>query len=343
MVAIQCLILGNNSNFLLMLKPFILSILLLGLAAACCDDEEPKEIITETGTSNDQVHSGICFSNEEVGYISSGGNLGLNVAVIFKTVDGGVSWQMHLVYVDTIPTSVIRSIYALSPDTVYATYAGGVSQGVCKSVDGGFTWMNLGNLNTSAYGPVYFRNSQIGIVCSSYGILKTTDGGSTWVLRSNLTAGGDIAFTSDAVGYACIGSAGDWGSSGRVIKTTDGGDTWTVLSSLTEYVTCLKFVDDSTGYAFTYNDRLYKTTNGGQSWKLQAALPGGWYYSAVVTGSTKYFAALKKIYRSTDDFKSCTEIYSSSISNNLIVSATRSSKNTTIFLCKYSIIKVTQQ
>lgn len=334
-----------------MLRKTKLSILIMVLLIGCYQNNEPNEVITESEEYTDIGFSGISFANEMVGYISTGCNISLNIAGILKTTDGGVTWQFYPVCIDTIPSTTIRSVYALSVDTVYATYSGFSNQedyqGVCKSVNGGVTWTNLGNLiSAGAYGSVYFRNSQIGFVCNGNEILKTEDGGNNWETKFDISGFGGIGqlnFTSRDIGYACQGFVDDYGSSGKLIKTTNGGDSWSELPSLKEYITCLKFVNNETGYAFSYNDNLYKTTNGGQSWAIHSKLPGGLYYSAVVIGSSQYFTAMNRIYRSTNDFINFNEIYSSKISNVEFSGETaHPSQNTSFFLTQHSIVKIIQ-
>ena len=332
--------------------PLIIKVQLLSLFvlfAGCKKNNEPREVITEFEISGELSHSDISFANERVGYISGVSANELVSGIIAKTLDGGMTWKILHVYVDTTPSTVIRSIYALSPDTVYATYScNNLNSGVCKSVDGGSTWKNLGNLGIPAvaYGNVYFKNSQIGFVCRGNTILKTVDGGKNWVTKFHQSGFGGISqlsFTSAEIGYACEGFVNDYGSSGMLLKTTDGGNTWNVLPSFTEYITCLKFVNDKTGYAFTFENNIYKTMDGGQNWTLLKILDGGLYFSAIVAGNIKYFATVNKIYKSTNDFKSFVEIYSSQINNtNFSVKAIQLSNSTIFILSNNSVVKIIQ-
>jgi hypothetical protein len=332
----------------IMISKIIKSSLILLLLTGCKKDDKPRDVIIESEISNDIGSTDISFANGEVGYISTGYNVKLNAAAVFKTTDGGTSWNALPVIVDTIPSSIVRSVYALNPDTVYATYTCYTENcGVCKSVDGGITWKRIGNFDLLAvgYSNIYFINSKIGFVCRNNEILKTTDGGNNWVTKFNYSGFGGIgqlSFTSDKIGYASQGFVNDYASSGTLLKTTDGGDTWTQISSLTEYVTCLKFVTDNTGYAFTYNNNIYKTSNGEQDWILLKNLEGGAYFSSIVSGNIKYFATVNKIYKSTDDFKSFVEIYSSHINNtNFSIKAIQISNHTIFFLSNNSILRIT--
>jgi photosystem II stability/assembly factor-like uncharacterized protein len=117
------------------------------------------------------------------------------------------------------------------------------------------------------------------------------------------------------------------------------------MPSMQEAVTCLSFGDDSTGYAFTFNQNIYKTTDGGVNWKLLRVMNGmeSLYYSAVVVGKAVYFGAGNTIFKTNDDFKNYNRIYKSLISpgDNDFVKAIKISRNNLFFLTyRQSIIKI---
>ncbi|NVO10146.1 MAG: hypothetical protein HXX16_09315 [Bacteroidales bacterium] len=330
-------------------KTLIITGILLLPLTSCRKDHQPCESFTETKVFNTAGTSDMSFANKYVGFISGGIEFDMGIAVIAKTIDGGVSWVKIPVYIESSPSALIRNIFAKGVDSVYATYTSRDSRfGVCFSKDGGLTWNNLGNFTVDVgYSGLYFKNSKLGFVCRAGDILQTKDGGSTWDTVFDYDGFGGIGklfFTSDKIGYAYGGFVDDYGSFGTLVKTTDGGDTWTELTSMQKFVTCFSFVDDNTGYAFTFDNDIYKTTDGGDSWVLLNNITGQGcsYYSAIVTGKTKYFGTGWSIFKTTDDFKTIKRVYESPVYNaELSVRAVQTSENTLFFLSsQQSIIKI---
>ena len=272
-------------------------------------------------------------------------------AVIAKTIDGGNVWKVIPVYIDKSPSTVIGNIFAKSVDSIYATYTNSRDDrcGVCFSKDGGNSWSNLGNLRCgSAHTGINIKTAQTGFVCWTGDILRTQDGGQNWetVFYYDGVGGvGRLFFTSDKVGYAYGGFAGEHGSFGTLLKTIDGGNTWTEMNSLNEFVNCLSFTNDQTGYAFTYNNNIYKTTNGGDTWTLLNNFNGlaGSYYAAVVKNKIKYFGSGFSVFKSVDDFKTIEPIYKDTINNvDFSLKAVQPSDKFIFMLSsKQSVIKIT--
>jgi photosystem II stability/assembly factor-like uncharacterized protein len=319
------------------------------LLFSCEKDNQPSETITETKVFNTAQPTGISFANQNVGYISGGVEFDVGAAVIAKTVDGGASWEKITVYIDGHATAQISSIFAKSADTVYISYNSRVDEpGIGFSKDGGLTWNQLGNLTSSGgFSSVYFINSQVGIVCSGNYILRTLNGGLSWVgvfKNTGFSNFSKLFFTSKMVGYAYGGFAWDSSVGGIMVKTSDGGDNWMELTSLQEYITCLSFVDDNTGYAFAYSNSIYKTDNGGATWTQLNSIMGvgSAYYSAIVERKAKYFGSGHSIFKTTDDFKTITSIYRSPVYlAELSIKAIKPSENTLFFLSsQQSVIKV---
>jgi len=318
---------------------------------SCKKDNLCSETITETKLFNNAVPTDISFTNELVGFVSSGIETDLGTAVIAKTIDGGKNWEKISVYIEKSPSANIRAIYAKTPDSIYATYnSRDDRRGVCFSNDGGLTWINLGNIIASgAYSGICFKTGQTGFVCSSGDIFQTRDGGISWKTvfdYSGFGGIGKIFFTSDMIGYGYGGFIADNGSNGTIVKTTNGGDNWTELTSMQEFVTCLSFENNNIGYAFTFDNNIYKTTDGGTNWLLLNNLNevGSSYYSTIVNSNIKYIASGSSVFKSTDDFKTITKIYTSPIySTELSIKAVKPSDNTIFILSsQQSVIKVVQ-
>jgi photosystem II stability/assembly factor-like uncharacterized protein len=326
--------------------------LFLSLILAGCEKDKGTEIeISETKIFDNAIPTDISFASKNIGYISASSEINTGTAVIAKTKNGGLSWEILPVYVEKSPSALIRNIYAKSIDSIYATYTSQDDRcGVCFSKDGGLTWGNLGLLPCgAAYNGIFFKTFQIGFICRAGDILQTLDGGNTWNTVFDWDGFGGIGklfFTSNKIGYAYGGFVGDHGSFGTLLKTVDGGNTWAELTSLLECITCLNFIDNNVGYAFTFENNIYKTTDGGISWKLIKNLDGigSLYYAAITDGKTKYLASGNSIFQSTDDFKTVTEIYKSTVSGaELSIKAAKFSNETIFFLSSMqSVIKIVQ-
>lgn len=257
------------------MKPTIIRfsafVFLVALSGAGCEKDEGSSIeISEIKLFDNASPTDIGFANKSIGYICTNVEINTGTAVIAKTKDGGVKWEVIPVYIGNSPSALIRNIYVKSADSIYATYTThDNSCGVCFSKDGGLIWNNLGTLPCgAAYNGIFFKTSLIGFICRAGDVLRTLDGGYTWDTvfdYAGFDGIGKLFFTSNKIGYAYGGYIGDQGSSGTLLKTSDGGNSWIELTSLSECITCLSFINDDIGYAFTYKNNIYKTIDGGAS------------------------------------------------------------------------------
>ncbi len=187
---------------------------------------------------------------------------------LFKTIDGGISWQKVLDLNND--SKEIHNITYLSKDTVIATISYSNPQ-IIKSFDGGNTFeFDTVDIYRFSADKMYFSDRQIGyLLINSYDdydtgfIYKTIDGGETWyntiINDTNTQSFNDIFFTSENIGYA----AGT-GQYANLLKTEDGGETWNPLdthcsSGLSE----LHFFDDIHGLVFGNNGIIMETMTGG--------------------------------------------------------------------------------
>ncbi len=332
-------------------KYFSCFVIIFSMCLFGCDDcYKSNEIISKIKVFDNATPTDLSFANENVGFISGGFELNTGTAVVAKTINGGLTWKVIPVYIDKSPSSVIRTIYAQTTDSVYATYNTRDDHcGVCFSKDGGENWTNLGDLQCgSAYTGINFKTTQIGFVCWTGDILQTKNGGISWETVFNYDGFGGVGqlfFTSSNVGYAYGGFAGDQGSFGTLLKTINGGNTWVEINSLAEFVTCLSFIDDNVGYAFTYNNNIYKTTNGGATWAQLNNLNGlaGSYYAIAIKNKIKYFGSGFSIFKTNDDFKTIETIYKDTLNDiSLSLKAVQpSNKSIFILSTKQIIFKMT--
>jgi photosystem II stability/assembly factor-like uncharacterized protein len=182
---------------------------------------------------------------------------------VWKTTDGGVSWQP----LTDGQATLFMGVLAVAPSNPSVIYAG------TGEAD---------NSGDSFYGR---------------GVLKSTDGGTTWTLLGNAQFDRHtisqllISPTDPNVVYLAVAGGGANGSSGNtgVWTTTDGGGSWTNLttsiSTTQSYTDVLLDPSDPTGNSLyaavgsiggsTLNG-VYRTTDGGSSWLvLGGGLPNG--------------------------------------------------------------------
>lgn len=159
-------------------------------------------------------------------YVGAGGSGNLSGSGIWKTVDGGASWQP---VGDSMPTLTIAAlgIAPSNPSTVFATTS---DSGVFRSDDGGGIWRSLTNSPNAEvrWGVVIVspREATRVWMTAADGIHRSTDGGTTWSLVLNQGEATDLVISnpSPSTLYAAIFGKG-------IFQTTNGGDTWTQLTS----------------------------------------------------------------------------------------------------------------
>lgn len=160
---------------------------------------------------------------------------------VFKTVDGGLSWQTAR---DGLSYFPIRSL-AVDPIHPETLYAGTDYQGVWKSVDSGASWFFAGegldegmvvfNLVLDPEDPETLYAGLAGGVAFSIGnVFRTENGGATWTVVNEgmVSDGGDFSNGVLSLGldpdspqtlYAGTTFEG-------VFRTTSSGDSWQVIN-----------------------------------------------------------------------------------------------------------------
>lgn len=136
---------------------------------------------------------------------------------------------------------------------------------ICKSIDGGDSWVvkNSGTYNNLM--ALDFSSSSIGYAVGTGGvILKTTDSGESWaVLNSGVTTNLlGVSFADNNTGWAT-------GFNRTVIKTTDGGATWIPQYSAATltFLEDVKAINLQRVMAVGWGSGDFNgTTDGGQTW-----------------------------------------------------------------------------
>jgi photosystem II stability/assembly factor-like uncharacterized protein len=173
---------------------------------------------------------------------------------IYKTVDGGNSWQA---------VTAASSIEGLA--TVrFADASNGVAMGppgvAYATTDGGVTWRARPTGTDQRVNRVTFANANLAVAVGQGGlVLRSTDRGQTWQRVPSATAHEllDVRFTSSTRGYAV-------GAGGTLLSTTDGGLNWTRRETGVSYtLMSVFFVDAYTGWVSGEGGSILVTTDGG--------------------------------------------------------------------------------
>jgi photosystem II stability/assembly factor-like uncharacterized protein len=182
---------------------------------------------------------------------------------MFKTTDGGLSWEETITPVSFFDINYKRIVFP-TPDIGYA-----LTRGMCmKTIDGGDHWFVTDTALVTSGGmfsileDAYFFSADTGYIVGWYNGFSgyTVNGGESWTdrLLSDNNQWYSIDFPSREVGYL-VG----WN---QLMKSSDGGQSWQDETSglISSYgIYSMDFTDDHTGYACGANGIIIKTTSGG--------------------------------------------------------------------------------
>jgi photosystem II stability/assembly factor-like uncharacterized protein len=249
---------------------------------------------TDSGLTWSQINSGMdnLFTgflemhptNPEILYAAEGmiGRCDFGMGGIYKTVDGGTSWQKILSGDDFTVVVISRS----SPNVVYA----GSGSAFYRSEDEGLTWKKLYKPVVLGWGPPGIRagnpisavvdpDDPMTIFANNYGggAFKSTDGAVTWVDSSRGYTGAMIwQLAPTRTGYIYTA-----GSSG-VFRSNDGGINWDGLSySLDAAVQWASIATNpENSLEILTGDQqqgfIRKSTDGGMTWREVFRHPLAW-------------------------------------------------------------------
>ncbi len=235
--------------------------------------------------------SGFYFVNENIGY-SIGGGTNSPSGDVFKTTDGGITWNQLNIYVD----EGLASVFFVDENIGFIS--GGYNQRkVMKTVNGGATWTQVFN---QVFGQIQFINNQVGyahrVGYSTSIMYKTIDGGNTW------NAIIDVDEQINAFDFVDENNGYFLGNQGLIYKTNDGGANWQELELSYGDYTEINFQTKNIGFVADDDGAIYKTENGGLDWEF---LTNQYIINSIDLVNDKIYTAGTngKLYRSDVDYQ----------------------------------------
>lgn len=197
-------------------------------------------------------------------------------AGVYRTDDGGVTWQVSVLGSDYVPYWV-RDVFFVSPQEGWATGRRDAFDLFCCSIfvvhttDGGATWQDQINTSQSdeawASGErIWFVDAQHGWVEAGSYLWRTTDGGSTWA-RSEPSNMPDrlLRFINTTAGFGV--AKPPMSAETEVMRTTDGGASWYGTGQAPDWADAL-WVDGSGTiiWAVGQQGKIARSPNLGVTW-----------------------------------------------------------------------------
>ena len=223
------------------------------------------KILDTLGTGSLGFDIAIAPSNPDVIYISGLRENAGYVPLVYKSTDGGVTFDN---VADSLPTGMGLQIIAVNPADENIVHTSSTNNIIFRTTDGGTTWSThtLAADYLHTFIPCSTDPDMIYCGGEPY-VYVSTDGGITWAVSdSGLTASkyyGVATHPSDPnIAYA--------GCSTGVYKTTDCGVSWSPCNNNLNLVTindfCIAPTHPSIMYVTTEDFGMYKSTNYGTSW-----------------------------------------------------------------------------
>jgi photosystem II stability/assembly factor-like uncharacterized protein len=204
--------------------------------------------------------------------------VGMANAGIYKSWNGGVSWQPVLIGLGS--TSIDSLV--ISPNDPQILYAGVILGGVYKTSDGGTNWQAVNSgMEFAEWGLQSIiimdpHDNEHLYYTHGPSIFESKDGGDSWGRFQETDCPNDywglVFHPDDASVLFAIDEGGECG--GGVYQSKDGGITWELLSDI-EFMHEL-WIDDTSGsylYASSWHE-LYGSFDGGKTWQRTAQEPG---------------------------------------------------------------------
>ena len=211
---------------------------------------------------------------------------------IFRTVDGGASWQT--VYIEGAPETAVNDILmdVADSETIYAITSKG---SLLKSRDGGVSWQSIFRFTTEVSRLYMGAGGTMFVGMPSRGLWRSSDRGVTWIdlqikldeLNLGRKAGTFRQFAfipGTADGFLYVNSYG-------IFKSSDGGANWELINLVTPPssvgINTLAINPVNTNEIFYAISRLlYYSSDGGITW-ITKAIPSSRVATAMAVSSNE--------------------------------------------------------
>ncbi len=209
------------------------------------------------------------FINENIGWIAGAGfHNDTSGAAFLNTTDGGKSWDVSWIFLDTEDHNyAINSMHFADSTKGWAVGESGL---IVKQTEQD-QWQAQTKVTDSPLNDVFFSDENHGWIAGgsfnkdsvNLKLLKTENGGQSWQEKSNgIFQINDMFFADSLQGWA-VGN--DASESGMILETTDGGENWTTqLEDLSAPLNAIYFKD---GFGWAVGEKGYVLkTNDGATW-----------------------------------------------------------------------------
>lgn len=218
--------------------------------------------------TNGRIGLAISLSNPNIIYASYVDHPG-NLMGIWRTTDGGDSWQSRLVYPGTSSFSSFGWYFGqiwCNPDNSDIVYLGDVY--LWKSSDGGQNWNTIGDQMHVDHHAMYINpsNSNYMVDGNDGGLYLSTNAGTSWNKCNNLPITQFYAITIDHLNPQRLYGGTQDNSTPRTL--TGAVDDWDVLFYGDGFYTNIDFTNSNIVYAEAQYGYLGKSINLGSSWDI---------------------------------------------------------------------------
>lgn len=218
------------------------------------------------------------FNDHNLGYITGGIYSGTRTAYIYKTTNGGQTWDQQ---------SLLFGIVFLEMSFVTENigYVVGTNGAVYKTTNGGNNWNECFVTTGFWLRSVFFTDAQNGVVMGQSGSAwKTTNGGDNW--NSINSSASDwiesVCFIDNNNGWAV-------GGGGLGIYTGDGGNSWASSPFPTNDYLCGVHFKDSTGIVVGNNGTIFGRLTYGNN-----------FYSSITVTDSDPFTGMTQLFFGQD-------------------------------------------